>query len=287
MMRTLIVGLALVGLQISTGVAAELTGTLKRINETGQINLGFREAEPPMSFADKSGEAVGYSIDLCDHIAAAVKQQLNRPDIEVNYVPVTAETRFAAIEAGDIDILCGATTKTLGRAERVGFTQLTFVTGASLLSPGEAKIRNVLGLKGKRVAVVSNTTTIEALRGALEERLVDAEVVPVGSAAEGMALLDEGKVDAFSSDQVVLIGQVIARATGREYFLAEEMFSFEPFALAIARGDADFQLVADRALSQLSRSGQIGAIYHKWFQRFSERPPVVLTTLFELNATPE
>ncbi len=286
-MRSMVLGLAFVCLQIWASAASELTGTLKRIDDTGRMNLGYREAEPPMSFRDQSGNPVGYSIDLCDHIASAVRQTLGRTDITVNYVPVTAENRFAAIEAADIDILCGATTKTLGRSERVGFTQLTFATGASLLSMDDNKVPNVLGLKGKRVAVVSNTTTIEALQGALNEMLVDAVVVPVSSALEGMILLDKGEVDAFSSDQVVLIGQVIARNTGRQYFLSEELFSFEPFALAVARGDVDFQLVADRALSRLNRSGQIAVIYRKWFGRFAKKPPELLKALYQLNATPE
>ena len=286
-MRVLVLGLALLCLQASASLAAELTGTLKRINESGQINLGFREFEPPMSFRDQAGNPVGYSIDLCGHIVAAVKQKLGRSDIAVNYVPVNAESRFAAIEKADIDILCGATTKTLGRAERVGFTQLTFVTGASLLSMTGKEVVNVGGLKGKKVAVVSNTTTIEALKGALNTLLVDAEVVPVASATEGMTMLDEGKVDAFSSDQVVLIGQVIARKSGKDYFLSEDLFSFEPFALPVKRGDVDFQLLADQALSQLNRSGQIVTIYRKWFARFAEKPPVILKALYQLNATPE
>ncbi len=286
-MRALVLSMALVCLNIATSAAGELTGTLKRIDDTGQINLGYREFEPPMSFRDNSGKPVGYSIDLCDHIAAAVKKRLGRSDITLNYVPVTAENRFTSIESESIDILCGATTKTLGRSERVGFTQLTFVTGASLLSMDDAKVPNVLGLKGKRVAVVSTTTTIEALKGALNETLVDAEVIPVSSATEGMALLDKGEVDAFSSDQVVLIGQVIARDSGKQYFLSQELFSFEPFALAVKRGDVDFQLVADRALSQLNRSGQILATYRKWFARFAEKPTMALRALYQLNATPE
>jgi ABC-type amino acid transport substrate-binding protein len=286
-MRILILGLAFLCLQISAGTASELTGTLKRIDETGQINLGFRESEPPMSFQDQDGNPVGYSIDLCDHIAAAVKQKLGRSDIAVNYVPVTAESRFTSIESASIDILCGATTKTLSRSERVGFTQLTFVTGASLLSLDAAKVPNISGLKGKRVAVVTNTTTIEALKGALNTMLVDSEVVPVASALEGMALLDNGEVAAFSSDQVVLIGQVIARKSGKQYFLSQELFSFEPFALAVARGDVDFQLVADRTLSQLNRSGQILKIYRKWFARFAEKPTMALKALYQLNAIPE
>ncbi len=286
-MRALILGLAFVGLQISTSVADEPTGTLKRIGDTGQVNLGYRAAEPPMSFRDQSGNPVGYSIDLCGHIVAAVKLELSRPDLSTNFVPVTAENRFSSIETAKIDILCGATTKTLSRAKRVGFTQLTFVTGASLLSRQDSKVINVSDLKGRRVAVVSNTTTIEALKRATSELLIDADVVPVATATEGMDLLDNGEVDAFSSDQVVLIGQVIARQSDVRYFLSEELFSFEPFALAVGRGDADFQLVADRALSQLSRNGQIVAIYKKWFGRFGEKPPVVLKALYQLNATPE
>ncbi len=286
-MRTIVLGLALVCLQIWTSAASELTGTLKRIDDTGRMNLGYRAAEPPMSFQDQNGNPVGYSIDLCDHIASAVRQTLGRTDITVNYVSVTAESRFAAIESADIDILCGATTKTLSRSERVSFTQLTFATGASLLSRDNNRVANVLGLKGKRVAVVTNTTTIVALKGALNTMLVDAEVVEVSTAMDGMIMLDKGEVDAFSSDQVVLIGQVVARATGGQYFLSEEMFSFEPFALALTRGDMDFLLVADRALSQLNRSGQIAVIYRKWFGRFADNPPEMLKALFRLYATPE
>ncbi len=286
-MRAMLFGLAVVCLQVSTSTASELTGTLKRIDDTGQLNLGFRESEPPMSFRDQSGKPIGYSIDLCEQIAAGVKRKLGRSDVTVNYVPVTAENRFTAIETASIDILCGATTKTLGRSERVGFTQLTFATGASLLSMEDKKVADIMGLKGKRVAVVSSTTTIVALKNALNEMLVDATVVPVSSAAEGMALLEKGEVDAYSSDQVVLIGQVIARNNEKKYFLSEELFSFEPSALAVTRGDADFQLVADRALSQLNRSGQIGAIYRKWFSRFGAKPPLVLKALYRLNATPE
>lgn len=287
-MRSLVLGLLLVGLQAGAAQAAELSGTLKRIDDSGQINLGFRESEPPMSFIGPSGTPVGYSIDLCDRIAAAIKQELGRQDIAVTYRPVTAESRFDAIESGSIDILCGATTKTLSRSERVGFTQLTFVTGASLLSRSDNKVASLAELKGKRVAVVSNTTTIEALKGALTTKLIDAEVVPVSSAADGMSLLDKGKVDAFSSDQVILIGQVIARkAETKGYFLSQELFSFEPFALAVPRGDADFQLIADRALSQLNRSGQIGEIYRKWFSRFAKEPPIALKALYQLNSTPQ
>ncbi len=286
-MRVLIAVLALLTLGSGAAWAGELSGTLKRINDSGQINIGYRTAEPPMSFLDQADKPVGYSIDVCDHIAAAVKGELGRGDIAVNHIAVTAESRFSDIESGRIDILCGATTKTHSRSKRVDFTQLTFVTGASLLSLDSSPVASIESLQAKRVAVVDNTTTIDSLKGVLSDRLIDAQVVAVNSATEGMEALDKGEVDAFSSDQVVLIGQALARKTDKKYFLSEEMFSFEPFALAVARNDADFRLIADRALSQLYRSGQIGGIYKKWFGRFAKRPPDALRALYQLNATPE
>ena len=155
------------------------------------------------------------------------------------------------------------------------------------MSLDSSPVADVESLKAKRVAVVDKTTTIDALKGALSERLIDAEIVPVNSAMEGMDALDKGEVDAFSSDQVVLIGQALARKTDKKYFLSQEMFSFEPFALAVARDDADFRLVADRALSQLYRSGQIAGIHNRWFGRFAKKPPIALKALYQLHSTPE
>jgi glutamate/aspartate transport system substrate-binding protein len=284
---TLVLGLVLSCLQVSVATAAELTQTLKRINDSGEINLGYRKSEPPMSSVDASGKAVGYSVDLCEVVVAAVMKNLDRTNIKINYVPVTAASRFDAIESSKIDLLCGATTKTLGRSEKVGFSQLTFVTGGGLLSRSDGAISNITGLKGKKVAVVEKTTTIASLEKVLSDNGVNSDIVKVASLDEGMALLDKGEVAAFSSDQVVLIGSVVSRSAPDQYFLSPQLFSYEPFALAMQRGDADFQLVVDSALSQVNRSRQIVDIYGKWFGKFGMKPPVALQMLYQLGATPE
>ena len=273
-------------LSLSANAAVELNQTLKRINDSGEINLGYRVDQTPMSFDSGSNKAAGYSVELCNHIAAAVKQKLGRTDIRINYLPVTAKSRFDAIESGKIDILCGATTRTLSRAEKVGFTQSTFVTGGSLLSRKDAVVENLEGLEGKRVAVVTNTTTIGILNKALKTLAINVEVVPVGSTKEGVDMLDSKKIDAFAADQVVLIGQIVSRGGRERYALSPELFSFEPFALAVPRGDADFQLVADRVLSQLNRSGRIVQVYKRWFGSFGEQLPSGLKALYQLNSTP-
>ena len=280
--------LALSMVILSTSVyAAEQSSTLEQIKKTGKIRLGYRQSEPPMSFLDNNGKPAGYSIDLCARIVTGVKTKLDKPAISVEYVLVDSTNRFTALSDNKIDILCGSTTKTLSRGELVDFTQLTFVTGASLLSLASNRIDNVSTLQGKKVAVVKDTTTIVALKDALKDALTEAEVVPVGSAADGLKALQEGKVDAFSSDQVVLIGLVLATENPQDFFLANQLFSFEPFALAVRRNDADFRLVADRVLSHLYRSKQIGQIYGQWFGRFSKKVPAAVEAMYAINSTPE
>jgi ABC-type amino acid transport substrate-binding protein len=284
-LRKLVLTGALLCLPLATTAATEWTQTLKRINETGEINLGFRQDQAPMSFDRGGGEAAGYSVELCKYIASMVVETLGKTTIKVNFVPVTAATRFESIQSGKIDILCGATTKTLSRAEVVGFTQPTFVTGGALVARKGAIINQISDLAGKRVAVVDNTTTIQTLEKALTKLAVEAEVIPITSTSQGMNLLDTREIDALAADQVVLIGQIVARGGRERYVLSKQMFSFETFALAIPRGDADFQLVADKALSRLYRSGNIVKVFKKWFGIFGEEPPDMLKALYQLHAT--
>ena len=175
-------------------------GTLAQIKETGKVRIGFRENQPPMSFLDKSGKPAGYSVDLCVRIVNEVKNTLGRDDIAIEYVPVSSTSRFPALADNKIDILCGATTKTISRGELVDFTQLTFVTGASLLSLKDNGVGGISALQGKKVAVSRGTTTLDALTNKLKESVSDAKVVPVDSAAAGLQALIKGEVDSFSAD---------------------------------------------------------------------------------------
>lgn len=286
-MRAFIIVAAALLFSVSTSNAADQLPTLEQIKKTGKIRIGYRQSEPPMSFRDNEGNPVGYSIDLCDRIVSAVKTKIGKSEIGVDYVPVNAQNRFNAIKDNKIDLLCGATTKTLSRSELVDFTQLTFVTGTSLMSFRKAPIDSLADLKGKKIAVVKGTTTREVLEYSLDETSTDAEVVVVDSAAQGFNMLKENKVDAYCSDQVVLIGLLLNSETPERFHVSESTFSYEPFALALRRNDADFRLVANRVLSDLYRSGEILDVYKKWFGLFSDQIPGAIAAAYQLNAIPE
>jgi len=278
---------AIILILISGPVSAETLSTLTQIKNSETIRIGYRESEPPMSFLDKNNQPVGYSIDLCSLIVNRVKSELKNPNIATKYVPVTATNRFDALTNNSIDILCGATTKTLSRAELVDFTQLSFVTGASLLSLATSGIDTIPDLQGEKVAVVKNTTTLDSLTKALKQVGSDAIIVPVDSALEGIDAVVNGEVGAFSSDQIVLIGLMLTHEHPELFLIAEGVFSFEPFALAVRRNDAEFRLIADRVLSELNRSGNITPIFVKWFGGYMIGVPPLLEAMYALNSTPE
>ena len=266
-------------------VAQELTGTLQQIKKSGQIRIGYRVSEPPMSFLGKDGNPAGYSIDLCKCIVTEVENKIGA-DVKVEYVPVTAEGRFKDLADNKIDILCGSTTKTLSRSEIVDFTQLTFVTGAALMTLKDNNARDS-GFDGKTIGVVKDTTTAVALKKLIQETSTDAKVVLFNSSKDGIDALRKKKIDAFSSDQVVLIGIVLKAHAPMDFVIDSNVFSFEPFAFAVRRNDADFRLVADRVISDLYRSKKILEIYDKWIGKFVRQRLPIFDAMIKLNATPE
>ncbi len=261
--------------------------TLKRIAKSGEIRLGYRTDAFPLAFNDATGQAAGYSVDLCRRIAAGVKEHLNLKDLKLSFVPLESEDRIAAITGDKVDIECGSSTITLSRMEKVDFTLMTFVTGGSLITRAGACIRATTDLSGKSVAVIKGTTTESALNEYLSANLIDAKVVQVANREEAMKQVDADQVNAFASDQIVLIGLLMKSANPNQYSVSPDLFSFEPYGLMVKRDDSGFRLVANRALAQIYRTGQYQDLYGKWFGRSGVRPSPILVAMYRVQALPE
>jgi glutamate/aspartate transport system substrate-binding protein len=267
--------------------AHDAEGTLDKISRTGEFVIGYRPNASPLSYENADGVPSGYSVDFCRRIAAAVKTHLGNSEIETKFVAISSSERISAVKDGKIDILCGSTTITMSRQKEVDFTLTTFVTGGSILSLSASGIQGMSDLSGKKVAVVKSTTTIGQLEAYFKKNLIDAEIVNVADRTEAMNRLNKGSVDAFASDQIVLIGQVIEALNPKQYSLMSETFSYEPYGLVVRRDDADFRLIANTAIAQLFRSGQHGQIYNKWIGRIGIRPSPILSAMYQLNTLPE
>ena len=283
-MRSILTAILLVAFLTTPLSAQELTGTLLQIQKSGKVKIGYRESQPPMSFLDKDGMPAGYSIDLCKLIVTGIEDKIGG-DVAIEYVAVTAAERFEALSANRIDILCGSTTKTLSRSELVDFTQLTFVTGASFMTLKSTQLMN--NFSGKKIGVVKGTTTGVSLKELFLETETKADIVMLETTEEGINALKEGKIDAFAADQVVLIGLALSLGNPENFSILPSLFTYEPFALAVRRNDADFRLIADRVISDLYRTKKIVPIYKKWFGQFSSKMPTAFEAVIMINATPE
>jgi ABC-type amino acid transport substrate-binding protein len=271
------------------GTAIADSPTLARIAETGEFRIGYVPDAAPLSFRDDDGNVTGYSIDLCRHIASAIRFDLGLEKVDIKFTPlVSIEDRINAVEKNEVDIECGTTTVTLSRRERVDFTLMTFITGSAVLSRKDNPVTTIDQLDKKRIAVVAGTTTEDVIRRVAEVNDFRIKLTPIKAHNEGMELLNEGKVDGYASDRAMLIGQVFRNANvANDYMMTRTALSFEPYAFMISRGDTEFRLAADRALASLFRTARIRRIYQNWFGRYGEPLSPIVEAMYQFQAVGE
>jgi ABC-type amino acid transport substrate-binding protein len=266
-------------------LAAADAGTLDKVRQDKVFRIAYRDDAPPFSFTDPIGEPAGFMMDLCRSVAKHIAEQLNINDLKVTYVLVTAANRFDAIETAKADLLCEPTSATLSRREHVDFSIPTFVDGASLLVAGDGPA-DFGGLAGKKIGVLAGTTTEQSLRDTLTSAGISAEITPAKTHEEGLAMLDKGEIVAYFGDRAILSYLASKSSDPSKLRLADNYFSLEPYALALAHGDEDFRLAVDRALSHIYRSGEIGALFTHVFGE-QIQPSDSLKTLYLVSALPD
>jgi ABC-type amino acid transport substrate-binding protein len=274
---------SIAALLITIGIAS--AGTLDRIGQEKSIRIAYREDAPPFSYKDKIGEPAGFMVDLCRAVAKHLADQRSLPSLNVVYVPVTASDRFEAISQQKADLLCEPTSETLSRREQVDFSIPTFLDGASLMVRADGP-KNLRDLAGKKVGVLAGTTTEEALRNTLKEAGIAGDVVAAKTHDEGLAMLDDGKISAYFGDRSILLFLIKQSQAPDKLRLADDYLSVEPYALALPRGDSDFRLAVDRALSHVYRSGEIVSIFQRTFGGKAE-PSQILRTLYVISSLPD
>ena len=285
MIRTTMLALSLL-LAAGAAQAQGTEGRLKKIAATNTITIAYRADAMPFSYEDEKKQIEGYSIDLCKRVVSFIERQLNAKGLQVKWHPVTTQTRFDAVAKGQADMECGSSTVTLSRLRQVDFSSYIFVETTGLLTRTALGIRSISDLSGKRIAVVAGTTNEAAVRQHLKERQLNATVVPFKTRDEAFAALDAGKVDAFASDKLLLVGAANKAKDPKSLALLADELSFEPYGIALPRGDADFRLAVNSALAHLFRGREIVEIYNRWFGMFGA-PGSAIKMMYLLGAIPE
>ena len=277
-------------------------GTLDRIQATGRIRIGYRSDARPLSYRDETGKPAGYSVDLGQRVAAATMAELGLSTLPIDWVPVTVETRYSALQKGEIDLLCGAESMTLTRRGDVAFSIATFPGGIGALFRGDApsQLNRILAgeppksgptwrgnagqvLRDQTFSVVAGTTSEKWLAGKLDEFKLTATVVPVDGYETGIKRLLDRQTNVFFGDRAILMDATMRNPSADDLILHDRLFTCEPQALALARGDEGFRLVVDRALSRFYSTEEFRQLFAKWFGEPSEK----VLAFFQWNALPE
>jgi glutamate/aspartate transport system substrate-binding protein len=238
--------------------------TLAKIRSTKTIVLGVREAARPFSFVDARKQHVGYAIDLCLNAVDEIKKELKLNELKVQYKLVTGPERIPKLISGEIDLECGSTTNTRARQEQVAFSYTYFVAAMRVLAPKSLQIDSLQDLNGLKIAL-SKGTTSEKLFKQLAGGELQASIESYASNTEAYKALKDGKVSAFPQDDSLLIGLAANDRALEAFGVSALALSVEPYAVMMRKGDTALRTVVDRSLARLYSSGEIDAIYARWF----------------------
>ncbi|WP_407315550.1 glutamate/aspartate ABC transporter substrate-binding protein [Pseudomonas sp. nanlin1] len=278
-----LLGAAITAALISTPVfAAELTGTLKKIKESGTITLGHRDASIPFSYiADASGKPVGYSHDIQMEVVEALKKQLEMPDLKVRYNLVTSQTRIPLVQNGTVDLECGSTTNNAERAQQVDFSVGIFEVGTRLLSKKDSSYKDFDDLKGKNVVTTAGTTSERIIKSMNADKQMGMNIISAKDHGESFQMLESGRAVAFMMDDALLAGEMAKAKKPADWQVTGTAQSYEIYGCMMRKGDEPFKQAVDGAIKATYASGKINTIYDTWFLK--PVPPKGLNLEFPMS----
>ncbi|SFN29509.1 L-glutamate-binding protein /L-aspartate-binding protein [Formivibrio citricus] len=245
--------------------AAELTGTLKKIKDSGTIVLGNRDSSIPFSYLANNSKPIGYSVDIAQAIADEVKKELKMPGLKVKYNLVTSQTRIPLVQNGTVDVECGSTTNNVERQQQAAFSLGIFQIGTRLLTKKTSGINDFPDLAGKNVVTTAGTTSERLLKKMNEEKKMKMRIISAKDHGESFLMLESGRVAAFMMDDALLAGEMAKAKKPADWAIVGKPQSAEIYGCMLRKGDPQFKAVVDRAIAGLYKSGKINAIYDRWF----------------------
>jgi glutamate/aspartate transport system substrate-binding protein len=273
-MKRIAILLLAAGLLITPGAYAQeqetrankLEGTLAKVDRTGAITLGYREASFPLSYISKAGP-IGYSIDLCLAVVDEIKREIDKTEIQINYKLVTSETRIPAVKSGEVDIECGSTTANKERGKEVAFSPIMYITGTKLMVKRKSGYRSYRNLVGKVVVVTAGTTNESVLKALNDKSKLGMNIISARDHEESYSLVASGKAEAFATDDVLLYGLIARHKADADLMVVGEFLSFDPYGLMFRKDDAQMEEAVRRTFETIAKNRDLVELYHKWFVR--------------------
>lgn len=248
----------------SSAVYAAGSGALDQIKESKSITLGYRESSVPFAYLGNDQKPIGYSLDLCSDVVAAIQKKLGLSTLEVRYLPVNSANRMPLIKNGTITIECGGTSSSVERMKEVNFSVATFVSQPRWLVKTSSGIKKADDLKGKTVVVTQGSNSGPLVKSLIADGL-GVKVLQGKDHAESMLMLEQGRAAAFLEDDILLAAKKAEARIPADYEMLEGGYTKTYYGLMLPKADDDLKHVVDSSLKDMMASGEFVKVYDKWF----------------------
>lgn len=262
--------------------AAASADTLKKVADSGKITLAYRESSVPFSYVEGPGKPIGFSMDLASAVVRKVRTALNKPTLEIEYLPVTSQNRIPLLVNGTVDLECGSTTNNSTRAKDVTFAINHFYTGTRLLAKKASRIKNYPDLSGKTVASTTGTTNSQVMRKYNTDKNLNMQIILGKDHADSMLLVEADRAVAFAMDDILLFGLMANAKNPAEWEVVGDALQVEPYACMLRKDDPKFQALVNGVITDMMKSGEFAKLYTKWFM--APIPPKGVNLKLPMNA---
>lgn len=245
--------------------------TLKKVSDSNKITVSYRESSVPFSYMISPTKAVGFAVDLTEAIVDDVRAKLQRPNLEVIYMPVNAKTRIPMLIDGTYDLECGSTTNNSARGKEVSFAISHFYTGTRLLAKKSSGIKNYSDLANKTVTSTAGSTNEKVLRQYSTDRKLGMQIVLGKDYDDSFQLVETDQAVAFAMDDILLFGLMANSKNPDSLEVVGETLQVEPYGCMLRKDDPEFKALVDGTIARLMKSGRFSQMYDKWFR--SPIPP--------------
>lgn len=239
---------------LTAGVA--VSGTLDDVKKKGFVQAGVNGELFGFGKPDEKGVWKGLDVDTARAVAAAVFGDAEK----VKYTPLTAKTRFTALQSGEVDVLTRNATQTLGRDTELGldFVQVNYYDGQGFLVPNKLGVKSAKELDGASVCVLPGTTTEQNLADYFRQHKMKMNPVVIENNAELAKAFFAGRCDCLTSDASQLAGTRAVAPNPGDYTILPEIISKEPLAPAVRHGDNQWKDIVNYSVLAMIEAEELG-----------------------------
>jgi polar amino acid transport system substrate-binding protein len=238
---------------------------MAQIQARGYLNVGVDQNTYLWGYRDPTtGQLSGFDVDMLRQVAAAIFGSTDPKYIHFTIVPNA--DRVPAVQKGLVDIVAETMTINCEREQSVDFSTVYYEAGQKILVPDNSTITGPQDLGGKRVCAANGSTSLQNLRA---PGMPHMQLWGVNDETDCLVMLQQGQVDAISTDDAILIGLA---AQDPNVKIVGSSFSNEPYGMAISKAHADFTSFVNGVLAQVRASGTWAQIYDTYLMPYTKVP---------------